>query len=209
MSLFQLFISRVCFFALLISFACHSQTTRQVGGGCEGCEALYEYGSKKLISVDTLPGYMSHEPKLKIYGRVFQKDARTPAPGVIVYIYHTNREGTYEVRGDEKGWAKRHGIFRGWVVTDADGRYSFYTFRPGAYPDGTEPEHIHITVKEPTTNEYYLDDFVFTDDPLLTSTIRKRFSERGGSGIVTPTMTGGILTVKRDIVLGKNIPDYE
>ncbi len=183
--------------------------TKLVGGGCEGCEAIYEYGDLKLTAIDTLPTFGDREPKLKITGTVFQKDGKTPAENVILYIYHTNREGFYEKKGDEKGWARRHGFIRGWIITGKDGKYTFYTFRPAAYPDGSEPEHIHLTVKEPGTNEYYLDDYVFEDDPLLTRERRERLRNRGGSGIVTPKTVNGMLTIDRDIVLGKNIPDYD
>lgn len=191
--------------------ACQSQTNTdsQVGGACEGCEALYEYGDKVLSPVDTLPLFASSEPKLKLWGKVYQKDGDTPAAGVILYIYHTDRTGIYATRGDEKGWGKRHGFIRGWVKTDARGDYAFYTFRPSAYPDGTEPEHIHLTVKEPNTNAYYLDDFVFEDDPILDQKKRSVLSNRGGSGLALPVLKNGILEVNRDIILGLNIPDYD
>lgn len=94
------------------------------------------------------------------------------------------------------------------MKTGKEGKYTFYTFRPGAYPDRNEPEHIHVTVKEPELNEYYLDDFLFDDDPLMTMEVRQRLNNRGGSGIVKPKEKDGILTVERDIVLGENIPDY-
>lgn len=199
---------------LLVLSACQAQTEsnvdRIVGGGCEGCEAVFEYGSKSLSNVDTLPLFTSSSPKLKLFGKVYQKDGRTPAEGVILYIYHTNRDGLYQRNDDEKGWGRRHGFIRGWVKTDKDGSYTFYTFRPAAYPGGAEPEHIHIFIKEPNINEYYIDDFVFDDDPLLTPKKRKSLPERAGSGIVNPVPDEqGILQVRRDIVLGLNIPDYD
>lgn len=180
----------------------------KIGGPCEGCEAIYEYGDKALTSTDTLPFYREREPKLKLSGTVFQKDGKTPAEGVILYIYHTNRAGIYETRGNETGWGRRHGRIRGWVKTGSNGQYVFYTFRPGAYPGRREPEHIHITVKEPGKNEYYLDDYLFDDDPLLTSEKRKGASGRGGSGIVRPEPEEGGYTIRRDIILGANIPSY-
>jgi len=189
--------------------ACHSQHQKKVGGPCEGCEAIYEYGNKKLSYLDTLPKFEQNTPQLKITGKVFKADGKTPAKDVIIYIYHTNRKGIYELRGGEKGWAKRHGFIRGWIKTGADGRYTFYTFRPASYPDRSEPEHIHITIKEPNVNEYYLDEYLFEDDPLLSPSIRKKQANRGGSGIVKPILKNGMLTIKRNIILGKNIPNYE
>ena len=200
------------FFLLPIIFAvssCQAQDTKKVGGTCEGCEAIYEYGSKILSSVDTLPEFQQNQPKLKISGTVFKKDGKTPAENVLIYIYHTNRTGTYQTKENAKGWAKLHGFIRGWLKTGADGRYTFYTFLPAAYPDGSEPGHIHITVKEPQKNEYYLDEYLFEGDPLLAQSVKDRLKNRGGSGIVNAKPGDGLLNVKRDIVLGKNIPGYE
>lgn len=198
---------------LWLGVTCNAQTrnltSKAVGGECEGCEAIYEYGNKKLTSTDTLPGYENSGPKLKIFGTVFKNDGISPAQDVIIYIYHTNRKGIYQTTGNETGWAKRHGLIRGWVKTAKDGKYTFHTFRPASYPDGSEPEHIHITVKEPEKNEYYLDDFLFEDDPILTKSKRNKSENRGGSGLMKPVNQNGILIIERNIILGKNIPNYE
>ena len=185
------------------------QEERVVGGPCEGCEALLEYGNRTLNAMDTLPKFKETEPKLRLTGTVYQADGKTPADGVILYFYQTNREGIYETRGDETGWGRHHGMIRGWVRTGADGKYTVYTFRPGAYPSRSEPEHIHLTVKEPNTIPYYLDSYHFEDDPLLTKTQRAALDNRGGPGIVEPRPEDGMLTIRRDIVLGANIPGYE
>jgi protocatechuate 3,4-dioxygenase, beta subunit len=204
----------LCFLWIIwLSVSCNAQNSyppaKTVGGGCEGCEALYEFGDKTLSPIDTLPGFEDNSPQLKITGTVFQKDGVTPAENVILYIYHTNRQGIYETRGSEKGWAQRHGYIRGWIRTGKDGKYTFYTFRPSAYADRSEPEHIHITVKEPGVNEYYLDDYFFDDDPLLTQSKREKLDHRGGSGITFPMEENGLFTIQRNIILGKNIPGYE
>lgn len=184
------------------------QTSALVGGPCEGCEAVYEYGDIVLTNVDTLPDFQLNEPKLKITGTVFQNDQKTPASDVIIYIYHTNRAGKYISKGTSQNWERRHGYIRGWVKTKEDGKYTFYTFRPGAYPGGSEPEHIHITVKEPNKNEYYLDEYVFDDDPLLTQRERTDLQNRGGSGIVIPVQSKGSYIIERDLILGQNVPNY-
>ena len=145
-----------------------------VGGRCEGCEAILEYGDRKLSSTDTLPEFAAHQDKMLIRGTVFQKDGRTPAEGVIIYAYHTNKKGIYPTKGDERGWARRHGYLRGWVKTDSKGRYSFYTFKPASYPSRTEPAHVHLIVKEPDKNEYWIDSIEFEDDPLLTTNKRNQ-----------------------------------
>src|SRR5690606_16436425 len=190
---------------VFLHFRCAGQT---VGGGCEGCEAIHEFGEKNLTSTDTLPDFEDSVPQLKLSGTVYHRDGKTPARDVILYIYHTDRTGIYPKKGNETGWARRHGYIRGWIKTDQSGRYTFYTFRPAAYPDRTEPEHIHLTVKEPDKNEYYLDDFLFEDDPILTQEKRMLLGNRGGSGIGLPKLENGIKTFHRDITLGLNIPNY-
>lgn len=205
----NLFLSICLCFTIVCN--CQSNSTghnKKIGGPCQGCEAIFEYGDKVLKDTDTLPDFSKTSPKLKLSGTVYQKNGKTPAKNVILYFYQTNRKGIYPKKGDEKGWGKRHGYLRGWVKTNSVGHYTIYTFRPGAYPNRNTPEHIHITVKEPDKNEYYIEDVLFDDDVLLTLSKRKDLKQRGGSGIVNPVLKNGILTVSRDIILGHNIPNY-
>ena len=193
--------------SLLIN--CQNNSNKKlVGGPCEGCEAIYEYGNKRLMAVDTLPEFNKLPMPLKIYGTVYNKDGVTPANGVILYVYHTDHKGIYPKRSTSKGWESRHGYLRGWMKTDKDGSYTFYSSRPASYPNTTIPQHIHITVKEPDKNEYYLADYYFKDDPNLTNNIRNRKNHRGGSGIIQLKKEGSLFVAKRDIILGENIPDY-
>ncbi len=126
---------------------------------------------------------------------------------MILYVYHTDAKGFYSPAPGQTA-ARRHGGLRGWMQTDANGRYKFRTIRPAPYPNRHLPAHIHAVVKEPGKNEYYIDDFLFDDDPLLTR--EKRTQEaRGGSGIVRVTRNAdGVWIARRDLVLGRNIPDY-
>jgi protocatechuate 3,4-dioxygenase beta subunit len=183
-------------------------TYKDVGGPCEGCEAALEFSKGALRALDTLPGFWENEPRLKLTGTVYHLDGTTPARDIILYIYHTDREGLYSKLGTETGWGLRHGSYRGWVRTAANGRYTFYTFRPAAYPDSSEPEHIHLTVAEPNMNPYYLDSYQFLDDPLLSEQMRSKTENRGGSGVGLPEDSGSFFLLERDIILGKNIPNY-
>ncbi|MBX2912319.1 MAG: intradiol ring-cleavage dioxygenase [Cyclobacteriaceae bacterium] len=183
---------------------------RLVGGPCEGCEAIFEYGGQALNNVDTLEDFQTKGPGFLIKGTLYQHGSRKPAPGVILYIYHTNQEGAYPTRGNEKGWAKRHGYLRGWAKTDANGNYRFYTQIPGAYPSRSNPKHIHLTVLEPNGKYYYLESYLFKNDPLLTDDRINRMNPRGGGGfVVAPVLQNGLLVATRDIELGKNVPGYD
>jgi protocatechuate 3,4-dioxygenase beta subunit len=185
-------------------------SSKKIGGGCEGCEAIYEnpVPFEKLSSSVRLPDFNEAGPKIEISGIVYHRDGKTPAKDVVLYVYHTDQTGVYPTKGDEKGWAKRHGYIRGWVKTDQNGFYQFYTLRPQAYPNRKDPAHIHITVKEPDKNEYWIDEYLFEDDPLLKSAPQST-KPRGGNGVVKLIpQKSGIAHATRHIILGLNVPDY-
>jgi protocatechuate 3,4-dioxygenase beta subunit len=129
---------------------------------------------------------------------------------VIVYAYQTDRSGNYPASPALRGFAARHGRLRGWARTDAAGRYTFETIRPGAYPGRKVPQHIHLHVIEPGRCTYYLGDVLFDDDPLLTPALRARESDaHGGNGIVVAKGDAKVgWRVTRDITLGRNVADY-
>jgi len=200
---------------IFITTSCKGQTSseieRKVGGPCQDCEATLDYKLLNITpkSTDTLPGFSENNPKIKITGTVFQRDGKTPAENILLYVYHVDRNGIYQPSDEPIGWEKRHGQYRAWLKTDKAGKFTFYTFRPAPYPEVQEPEHIHIYVKEPNTIPYYIDSYLFEDDPTLTKEIMKSEENRGGSGIIKLEMQNGILTANRNLILGLNIPDYE
>ncbi len=144
--------------AILISFlyssGCSQATNKKnstgnnsvhVGGSCEGCEAIYESPITlgKLSWIDTLPDFNDNGPRLEISGTIYQRDGKTPAKDVVLYIYHTDQTGQYPTKGNATGWGKRHGYIRGWIKTNEKGQYKFYTLLPAAYPGRLDPAHIH------------------------------------------------------------------
>lgn len=182
---------------------------KPVGGSCEGCEAIHEspvpFG--KLTNLCWLPDWNEAGTRLAVNGVVYNPDG-SPAPGVVIYIYHTDQAGIYPVRSGDTGWGKRHGYLRGWMRTNEKGEYKFFTLKPASYPEGRNPAHIHVTIKEPGLNEYWIDEFLFDDDPFLTTEARKNCRDRGGSGIIRTKDVGQMLKAERNIFLGKNIPGH-
>lgn len=201
---------RVVCLALLLVFTGASPPAQArepiVGLPCEGCEAVFDGwpikpASRARISPTSEPG----QPML-VAGRVLDPSG-APRTGVVVYAYQTNSEGTYPqpVRGPA---SHRHGALRAWALSDAQGRYAFDTIRPASYPSRDAPEHIHMHVIERGCSTYYIDDIVFTDDPLLPAARIESRPNRGGSGVVTPVRREGVWHVARDIHLGRNVPGH-
>jgi protocatechuate 3,4-dioxygenase, beta subunit len=169
---------------------------------CEGCEAIHEHDFAGLSWRATIPPRGEPGERLVLTGRALKPDGVTPAAGVVIYVHHTNAAGVYPRRGNERGWARRHGYLRGWVVTNDSGQYRFETIRPAPYPGRRDPAHIHMTVKEPDRREYWIDEVVFEDDALVTPRYRAAEQKRGGSGIVAVRRdASGTWIARRDIVL--------
>lgn len=181
-----------------------------VGLPCEGCEAVFE-GLPATLESDARIGRQDEPGRpMRIVGTVFDP-AGHPAPGVVVYAYQTDARGLYPPDDRYRGLAaSRHGLLRGWAVTNEEGRYGFATIRPAGYPDSDLPEHVHMHVLEVGRCTYYIDDILFEDDPRLTEEKKAELiRDRGGSGLVTPERDdAGVWHVRRDIHLGENIAGY-
>lgn len=218
----KLFFKQVLLLVLLCVFAgCNGQTKNEnknlssvdlnkiVGGGCDGCELMYAGIPAVINSIDTSAGWNEKGQKLLVTGIVYKLDGKTPASNVVLYYWQTDNEGYYSQKAGMDEKAKRHGHIRGWVKSDANGKYSIYTIRPAPYPNENIPAHIHISIKEPEIkNEYYIDEFVFDDDKLLTGEKRKALESRGGSGVLRVLVSDDLQIAEHNIILGLNIPDY-
>lgn len=188
---------------LLAAFVPAAAQGQGTGDGlpeCEWCgasEAPANLSWRASIAPGSEPGR-----RLRVSGVVTKPDGVTPAPGVLIYAYHTDAKGVYPRRGNETGNARRHGYLRGWVRTDSAGRYEFLTIRPEPYPGGTNPAHIHMTVKAPGKDEQWIDEVHFDDDPILTAAARRHLRNVGGSGIVRVREgKDGVTEAERNIVL--------
>ena len=191
---------------LLVALVSFAQTSPDA---CEDCELLFQgmpsnIGGSARLALAGEPG----EP-LRITGTIYLPDGKTPAPGIILYIYQTDHTGHY-TPGPSQVHARRHGHLRGWARSDERGRYEFLTIRPASYPNSRNPQHIHPIIFEPKNNRFYwIDDYLFDDDPLLTPEEKQKQPKRGGGGILTLKKdSNGIWFGDRDIVLGQNIPNY-
>lgn len=160
-------------------------------------EAPANVSWKTVLSADSDEG-----EKIRISGTIYQPDGKTAAPNVLVYAYHTNIEGYYG-RGHGE---PPHGRHRGWMLTDADGRYEFDSIKPAPYPGRDTPAHIHFTLTSLTLKEDWIDDIWFAGDRLITPEIkRKQMIGKGGfdSILKLEKDANGIWHGRRDIRLWK------
>ena len=166
--------------------------------GAEGMGAIdapAEVSSKTVLSKDTDKG-----ERMSISGTVYQADGKTPAPNVLIYIYHTDIEGFYGRNGEHK-----HGRYRGWMLTDSNGLYAFQTIKPAPYPQNRFAAHIHTTITSKDFKEDWIDSYLFEGDPLISARERADAGKKGGFDPILKLKkdAGGIWTARRDIQLWK------
>jgi len=180
---------------------------------CRGCVGPYEDMPATITSHERIAPVSEPGEPLTITGRVSGPDGK-PRAGVIVYAYHADHTGIYPPPPSRRSdFSNSHGRLRGWVRSDAQGRFVFDTIRPANYPNTTIPQHVHMHVIEPGCSTYPIDEMWFTDDVMfqrLNAQIRAEEARgTGGSGIVTPRRKGAGWEVTRDIHLGEKVPGYE
>jgi protocatechuate 3,4-dioxygenase beta subunit len=172
-----------------------------VGLGCNanvvaerGAENSDRLGWKSVIVSDKEPG----QP-LIISGRIFAPDGQTPLQGITLFVYQTDATGVYSgngVNGDNRN-TRIHGAMK----TGADGRYEFRTIKPGSYPRTRNPAHIHAYLSGPGYPEYWIEDYLFADDPFVTDDVKSRLGNLGSFSSVLKLEQGhdGVLRAIRDI----------
>jgi protocatechuate 3,4-dioxygenase beta subunit len=124
---------------------------------------------------------------LRISGQVFAPDGVTPVAGVMVYAYQTDLEGHYQ-NDPTTHIARLHG----WAKTDEHGRFEFVTIRPGAYPSGKVPAHVHFHLWGAGYPLQWTKDLFFEGDPRLKPEVIDEARAAGTfNNICTITRDGG------------------
>ena len=110
--------------------------------------------------------------RIIVQGRVLDDSGR-PIPHTLVEIWQANAAGRYTHRVDQHH-APLDPNFSGAgrTLTDADGRYSFTTIRPGAYPwrnhdNAWRPAHIHFSLFGTSFLSRLITQMYFPGDPLM------------------------------------------
>lgn len=166
--------------------------------GCASATSATDKGGggswRTSICTDKEPG----EP-LIVSGTIYAPDGRTPMEGITLFVYQTDATGVYTTSGGDNRGTRLHGAMR----TNAEGRYEFRTIKPGSYPGSTNAAHIHAYVSGPGYPEYWIDEFLFTDDKFVSDEQRRRAEAQGAFAPVLKLTRGGdgILRGTRDIKL--------
>jgi protocatechuate 3,4-dioxygenase, beta subunit len=145
----------------------------------------------KIVS-DQEPG----EP-LIVSGTIYSPDGKQPLPGITLYVYQTDATGRYTTSGGDNRGTRIHGVMR----TNAEGRYEFRTIKPGSYPNSRNPAHIHAYVSGPGYPEYWIDEYLFADDPFIKDDDKQKAGGQGKFAHILSLTRGsdGILRAVRDI----------
>jgi len=110
--------------------------------------------------------------RIIVTGRVLDEDGR-PVPNTLIEIWQANAAGRYIHKADQHDAPIDPNFFGGGrCVTDAEGRYMFYTIKPGAYPwanhhNAWRPNHIHFSLFGPSFLTRLVTQMYFPGDPLL------------------------------------------
>lgn len=150
---------------------------------------------------------------LHLQGRVLNLSGGPVPGGTTVEIWQCDSQGLYD-HPRQPGRERRDVAFQGYgsVLTDDDGRYSFRTLKPVAYPGRTP--HIHVKVETPETRrlatQFYLGgdrrnegDFVWRQavrgDPRRQAMIEMRLEPASG-------LEAGACMAWMDIVMPSSPP---
>ncbi|MEO7401999.1 MAG: protocatechuate 3,4-dioxygenase subunit beta [Polaromonas sp.] len=141
------------------------------------------YGSEQLGPLDndlTKNAIRNGVPlgeRIIVTGRVQDEDGR-PVKSTLVEVWQANAAGRYVHKVDRHDAPLDPNFLgAGRCMTDDEGRYSFMTIKPGAYPWGNHPNawrpnHIHFSLfgdyfaSRLVTQMYFPGDPLFAYDPM-------------------------------------------
>lgn len=136
------------------------------------------FGHESLDPLDadlTKNGAVNGEPlgeRIIVTGRVLDERGK-PVPNTLLEVWQANAAGRYVHKTDQHDAPlDPNFVGGGRCVTDDEGRYRFYTVKPGAYPWGNHhnawrPNHIHFSLFGPSFLTRLVTQMYFPGDPLL------------------------------------------
>jgi protocatechuate 3,4-dioxygenase beta subunit len=128
----------------------------------------------------TVPASEPGDP-LVVSGRVFAPDGQHTVAGVIVYAYNTDKDGYYSPDGKVG-----HPRLKGYMKTDAEGRFELRTIRPGRYPGMHIPAHVHFNLWGAGYPAQWTEELRFGGDSYLTEAMKSESEARGKFATIRP-----------------------
>ncbi len=109
--------------------------------------------------------------RIVVSGRVLDEDGR-PVHAALIEIWQANAAGRYAHKVDQhQAPLDPNFLGAGRCLTDKNGRYTFVTIKPGAYPWGNgagwRPNHIHFSLFGHYFASRLVTQMYFPGDPLL------------------------------------------
>jgi protocatechuate 3,4-dioxygenase beta subunit len=143
--------------------------------------------------------------RLVLTGRVVGADG-APRAGIEIDAYHTDAKGLYRPDGATPAWPERPPRLEGRLLTATDGTYEIETIKPGPYPGGGNPAHIHFHLRTHAVNQP--ETLWFEGDPQLTAEQIRREAGLGTFSAIRPLSrdASGVLRVTRDFRLQEGAP---
>lgn len=119
------------------------------------------------------PGRFAIGQLMHLSGRILDEDGR-PVRGAVVELWQANAAGRYYHPIDQRDAPlDPNFVGNGRIRTDEEGRYAFFTIKPGAYPVPVKetwwrPPHLHFSVLGPSSLSRLVTQMYFPGEPLNT-----------------------------------------
>jgi protocatechuate 3,4-dioxygenase beta subunit len=123
------------------------------------CRAEQDPPWRARVAEEKEPG-----DRLIIRGRVLRSPGGAAAPGTAIMVYQTDAAGIYS---EKQGHPRETARLRGRFVAGSNGEYEIVTIRPGPYPGGGVPAHIHVNLVETGKEPREIFEFFFSGDRYL------------------------------------------
>lgn len=148
----------------------HAHTISELTGPVFGHDAVRPHDSDLTVN-----GRRNGEPlgqRIVVTGRITDERDR-PVGNTLVELWQANAAGRYVHKVDQHDAPLDPNFLGGGrCMTDSDGRYRFYTIKPGSYPWGNHsnawrPRHIHFSLFGTHIASRLVTQMYFPGDPLL------------------------------------------
>ena len=164
------------------------------------CAQAPQIAEKNAPSKITIAAKEEPGARLIVTGQVFGPDGKTPLAGASVYVYHTDAKGLYTPDTNDN----RNPRLRGYMRTDAQGRYEFSAIKPAPYPNNRIAAHIHYVVNAPGHQDRVF-EIVFEGDPKIDERMRADAAKEGSAFSICALTRDqqGVLRCAQDVKMRK------